>query len=40
MTAIRQIAIGIALIAGYAAAMLLWLVLDVMDTLAAWRGKR
>ena len=40
MTAIRQIAHGIELIAGYAAATLLWLALDVMDTLAAWRDKQ
>jgi len=40
MTAIRQIAFGVALLAGYAAATLLWLVLDLMDTLAAWRGKQ
>ena len=40
MTAIRQITLGVALLAGYAAATLLWLVLDVMDTLAAWRNKQ
>lgn len=40
MTSIRQIALGIALLAGYAAATLLWLALDALDTLAAWRGKR
>ena len=40
MTAIRQISLGVALLAGYAAAMLLWLALDLIDTLAAWRGKR
>ena len=40
MSAARQIALGLALLAGYAAAMLLWLALDVMDALAAWRGKR
>ena len=40
MASIRQISLGVALLAGYAAATLLWLVLDVMDTLAAWMGKR
>ena len=40
MTAIRQITLGVALLAGYAAATLLWPVLDALDTLAAWRGKR
>lgn len=39
MTAVRQIWLGLLLLAGYAAATLLWLVMDVMDTLAAWRGK-
>ena len=40
MKSIQQISLGIALLAGYAATMLLWLVLDLMDTLAAWRGKQ
>ena len=39
MIAVRQVALGLALLAGYAAATLLWLVLDLMDMLAAWRDK-
>ena len=40
MTAIQQIAISIALLAGYAAATLLWLVLDALDAFDAWRGRQ
>ena len=40
MTAIRKIALGVALLAGYAAATLLWLALDALDTLAAWSDKQ
>ena len=39
MTTIRQIILGLALLAGYVAATALSIVCDVLDTIDAWRGR-